>query len=215
MYRAGNNSEPGEIHSMRRSITRGTSSVSRKRVCTFTVHAIKRVESPVQRLSRIALVSAILIGCVGCDQTTKSLARDYLQGHAAVSFLGDTLRLQYAENAGAFLSLGASLPHRWGIAVFTIGGIAFVVATLLYALTAFKSGWLRAAALALICGGGIGNLVDRVRFHGHVTDFLNMGVGSMRTGIFNVADVALMVGIGLFFLAYQRFERPLDTPRRP
>jgi signal peptidase II len=169
----------------------------------------------VQRLRRIALVLVILIGCVGCDQTTKSLARDHLQGHAAMSFLGDTLRLQYTENVGAFLGLGASLPHRWGIAVFTIGGIALVLATLLYALIAWKSGWLRAAALALICGGGIGNLVDRVRYDGHVTDFLNMGVGSIRTGIFNLADVALMVGIALFFLAYSRTERPLGTSRRP
>jgi signal peptidase II len=154
-----------------------------------------------QRLKRIALVFAILIGCVGCDQTTKSLARDHLQGHAAISFLGDTLRLQYAENVGAFLSLGASLPHRWGTAVFTIGGVVFVIATFAYALVAPNAGRLRAVALALICGGGIGNVVDRVRFDGHVTDFLNMGVGSIRTGIFNVADMALMVGIALYLVS--------------
>ena len=167
-----------------------------------------------QRLRRIALIFVILIGCVGCDQTTKFLARDHLQGHAAVSFLGDTLRLQYAENPGAFLSLGASLPHRWGTAVFTIGGVAFVLATLLYALVAAQSGRLRAAALGLISGGGIGNLIDRIRFDGHVTDFLNMGVGSVRTGIFNVADMALMLGVALFFLAYPMAERPLDAQRR-
>lgn len=166
-----------------------------------------------QRLRRIALVSAILIGCVGCDQTTKSLARDHLQGHAAMSFLADTLRLQYAENAGAFLSLGASLPHRWGFAVFTIGGIAFVLATLGYALIALKPGWRRAAALALISAGGIGNLVDRIRYDGRVTDFLNLGVGSIRTGIFNVADMALMLGMALFLLAHHRTKRPLSTPR--
>ena len=167
-----------------------------------------------QRLRQIALIFVILIGCVGCDQTTKSLARDHLQGHAAVSFLGDTLRLQYAENPGAFLSLGASLPHRWGTAVFTIGGVIFVLTTLLYALVTAPAGRLRAAALGLICGGGVGNLIDRVRFDGHVTDFLNMGVGSVRTGIFNVADMALMAGVALFFLAYHVVERPLDAQRR-
>jgi len=167
-----------------------------------------------QRLRRITLIFVILIGCVGCDQTTKSLARDHLQGHAAVSFLGDTLRLQFAENPGAFLSVGASLPHRWGTAVFTIGGVAFVLATLLYALLAAQSGRLRVVALGLICGGGIGNLIDRVRFEGHVTDFLNMGVGSVRTGIFNVADMALMAGVVLFFLARQVAEQPLGAQRR-
>ena len=159
-----------------------------------------------QRLKRIVLVFVILLGCVGCDQVTKSVARQHLQSHPAVSFLGDTLRLQYAENPGAFLSLGASLPHRWSTAVFTLGGVVFVLATLLVALTAVRLGLLRTVALALIGGGGVGNLIDRVRFDGHVTDFLNMGIGSIRTGIFNVADMALMVGVALFVLAYRRSE---------
>lgn len=168
------------------------------------------------RLTRIALMATLLIGCVGCDQTTKSLARAHLQGHPAISFLGDTLRLQYAENPGAFLSLGASLPHGWSIAVFTLGGVALIFATLGYALITLKSaGWLRATALALIGAGGIGNLVDRIRYDGHVTDFLNIGLGSIRTGIFNIADVALMLGIALFLLAYRHSEQPSTTPHRP
>lgn len=81
-------------------------------------------------------------------------------------------------------------------------------------VNAVKSGRLLAAALALICGGGIGNLIDRVRFDGHVTDFLNLGVGSIRTGIFNVADMALMIGVALFFLAYRRPERASSDPNR-
>lgn len=160
-----------------------------------------------QRLKRLILVLVVLLGCVGCDQATKSVARDHLQAHAAMSFLGDTLRLQYAENPGAFLSLGASLPHRWGAAIFTVGGMVFVLATLLYAVVVLRLGRLRAVALSLVCGGGLGNLIDRIRFDGHVTDFLNVGVGSVRTGIFNVADMALMVGMVLFFLAYRQSER--------
>jgi signal peptidase II len=153
------------------------------------------------RLKRMALIALILISCVGCDQTTKSLAREHLQGRAAVSFFADTLRLQYAENPGAFLSLGASLSREWATLVFTIGGAAIIATVLLYALLASKLGWLQLVALSLICSGGIGNLVDRVRFHGNVTDFLNMGLGSVRTGIFNVADMALMVGVALFVLS--------------
>ena len=160
-----------------------------------------------QRLKRLILVLVVLLGCVGCDQATKSVARDHLQAHAAMSFLGDTLRLQYAENPGAFLGLGASLPHRWGAAIFTVGGMVFVLATLLYAVVVLRLGRLRAVALSLVCGGGLGNLIDRIRFDGHVTDFLNVGVGSVRTGIFNVADMALMVGMVLFFLAYRQSER--------
>jgi len=166
-----------------------------------------------QRLKRTALIVALLISCVGCDQTTKTLARAQLQDHAAVSFLGDTFRLQYAENPGAFLSLGASLPHQWGAVLFTLGGIVLIAVALLYALLAAKLTRLQIVALALICGGGIGNLVDRVRYEGHVTDFLNVGLGSIRTGIFNVADVALMVGVALFVLGYPRDARIVHTPR--
>ena len=166
-----------------------------------------------QRLTRLALVVAVLIACVGCDQTTKSLAREHLQGRATASFFGDTLRLQYVENPGAFLSLGESLPHRWRTAVFTVGAGAVLAAVLLYAFFSSTSGPLQIIALSLICGGGIGNLIDRVHYGGYVTDFLNMGIGPIRTGIFNVADVALMAGIALYVLQQRRSERPLD-PRR-
>jgi signal peptidase II len=159
------------------------------------------------RLKRIALIAALLVFCVGCDQTTKSLARDHLQTRPAITFLGDTLRLQYAENPGAFLSLGATLPHEWATAVFTLGGSVVILAALLYAVLAAKLGARELVALCLVCGGGIGNLIDRVRFHGYVTDFLNMGLGSIRTGIFNVADVALMVGLVLFAFRYARSDQ--------
>lgn len=155
----------------------------------------------------LVLGGVILLGCVGCDQATKSLARDYLQHHAAVSFLGDTVRLQYAENPGAFLSLGASLPHEWGMTLFTLGGSLLVLAVALYAFLTLKSGWLRMVAVALICAGGIGNIADRIRYGGYVVDFLNVGVGPLRTGIFNVADMALMAGVAL--LIYRQL-RPAE-----
>jgi signal peptidase II len=121
----------------------------------------------------LALVAAI-IACVGCDQTTKSLARDHLQGRGTASFFDDTLRLQYAKNPGALLSLGASLPHRWRTVVFTVGAGAVLAAVLLYAFLAPTPGLVQIVALSLICSGGIGNLVDRVRYDGYVTDFLNI-----------------------------------------
>ena len=160
----------------------------------------------------LVLGGVILLGCVGCDQATKSLARDFLQHHAAVSFLGDTVRLQYAENPGAFLSLGASLPHAWGTTLFTVGGSLLVIAVALYAFLTLKAGWLRMVAVSLICAGGIGNIADRVRYGGYVVDFLNVGLGPLRTGIFNVADMALMAGVAL--LIYRQL-RPVDQSPTP
>jgi signal peptidase II len=157
-----------------------------------------------QRLTRISVVVAMLITCVGCDQTTKFLAREHLQGQGISSLLDDTLRLQYVENRGAFLSFGESLPQRWRTGIFTVGAGAVLAGFLLYAFFASTSGAGRITSLSLICGGGIGNLIDRIRFDGYVTDFLNIGIGPIRTGIFNVTDVSLMAGIALLLFQHRR-----------
>jgi signal peptidase II len=154
-----------------------------------------------QSLRRVALVTIMLFACVGCDQTTKSLARDHLLGRGPLSFFNDTVRLQYVENPGAFLSVGSSLPHAWRTAVFTVGAGGVLTGVFLFAALARKCGPWQIAALSLVCGGGVGNLLDRVRYDGHVTDFLSMGLGPLRTGIFNVADVALMAGMALLIIS--------------
>jgi signal peptidase II len=160
-----------------------------------------------RRVRRFVLVAVMVITCVGCDQTTKTLARDNLQGRAAASFFDDALRLQYVENPGAFLSLGESLPHRLRTALLIVSAGAVLAALLLYAFLATAIGPLQIVALSLICGGGIGNLIDRIRFDGYVTDFMNMGIGPIRTGIFNVADVALMGGLMLLLFQQLRTAR--------
>ena len=152
------------------------------------------------RFKRVLLILVMLVACVGCDQTTKTLARDHLQNRPVICLLGDTLRLQYTENPGAFLSLGASLPQHWRSTVFTLGSAILVGGALLYAFLAARMRPLQTVAIALICGGGIGNVLDRIRYDGLVTDFLNIGAGGLRTGIFNVADMALMLGLLLFFV---------------
>jgi signal peptidase II len=56
-------------------------------------------------------------------------------------------------------------------------------------------------ACSLICGGGIGNLIDRVARSGYVVDFLNCGIGRLRTGIFNAADFAITLGVVMLVIA--------------
>jgi signal peptidase II len=148
---------------------------------------------------RIALVLITLVVCIGCDQKTKFLAGEELQGGDTMSFLGDTVRMVYSENPGGFLGLGDTLPARWRTAVFTIGCSAGAAALFLYTLFASRSGWLQVLALSLTCAGGFGNLIDRWKF-GYARDFLNVGIGPLRTGIFNVADAALMCGCFLILL---------------
>lgn len=112
-----------------------------------------------------------------------------------MSFARDTFRLQYAENKGAFLSIGASLPENARGLLFTVGIGAIVLGILGYLLFVPALSHVTTVALSLIAGGGLSNLIDRIAYGGHVVDFLNIGLGGVRTGIFNIADVAIMVGV--------------------
>jgi len=135
-----------------------------------------------------------LCGCVGCDQVTKSAARAMLASGVTESLFADSLRLQLAENPGSFLSLGASLPEHLRFTLFT-AAVSVLLMGLVYAsLFARRLGPSRFIALGLVAGGGISNLIDRLFYDGRVTDFLNVGIGSFRTGIFNLADMAILAG---------------------
>lgn len=149
------------------------------------------------RSTRLLVLLCLITGCVGCDQVTKAVARNHLMPGETISLMADTLRLQHTENPGAFMSLGDWLPDSLRIALFTVGGIVLVLLVISWALFSKRLGWTGLIGAALICGGGIGNLIDRLSAHGHVTDFLNVGVGAVRTGIFNVADFVLMIGLAL------------------
>jgi signal peptidase II len=156
---------------------------------------------------RFALILLTLVACVGCDQQTKALATAHLRGHEAQSFFADTVRLDYTENRGGFLGLGDSLPASWRTAIFSVGCTIGIVAVLIYALLAPRLTALHIFALALVCAGGMGNLIDRWMC-GYVSDFLNVGLGPIRTGIFNVADATVMAGSVLAYLIYRRRSLP-------
>ena len=142
-------------------------------------------------------ILAILFSTVGCDQATKTIAKTYLSDTQRVVLLGDTLRLELAWNYGALLSLGSSLGESSSGMLLSIL-VALVVGSLLVYLFVFKpQNPIVAASIALIAGGGVSNLIDRVRY-GYVVDFLNVGIGPLRTGIFNVADMAIMAGVVLW-----------------
>jgi signal peptidase II len=153
------------------------------------------------RFGKATLVLLVLSGSVGCDQVTKVAARQHLEGRGTLSFLGDTFRLVLAENHGAFLGMGSSLPEPVRTAIFVGLVSIFLVGFLVWILRTNDLSRMAVFSAALVIGGGIGNLIDRVLFGGGVTDFMNLGVGSLRTGIFNVADVWIVIGAGLLLLS--------------
>jgi signal peptidase II len=157
-------------------------------------------------LARYIMGVLVLFGCVGCDQISKVAARQYLPGTGVHSYLGDTFRLEYAQNPGAFLGLGATLSPAARHDSLIIGVGALVLALLAGAILSRRLTWPQRIAIATIGAGGASNLIDRVRFDGAVTDFLNLGIGSLRTGIFNVADTLVMLGLVALLIGWSRHE---------
>jgi signal peptidase II len=151
-------------------------------------------------IPRFIVVMLTLSCCVGCDQVSKSAARTMLHSGVTESLFSDSLRLQLTENPGSFLSLGASLPEHLRFTLFTATVAAILVGLVCAALFARRLNTARFVALALVAGGGISNLIDRLLYDGRVTDFLNVGIGSLRTGIFNLADMAILAGALLLVL---------------
>jgi signal peptidase II len=127
------------------------------------------------------------------------MATTLLADKPTQSFLADSVRLVYAENTGGFLGLGAGLPPVVRTSLFTVMTGLALVALLVTLLRSRWSSW-RALGLVLFIAGGVSNWVDRV-VSGSVVDFMNLGVGWLRTGIFNFADVAIMAGVILFLLS--------------
>jgi signal peptidase II len=161
---------------------------------------------------RLWLVTLLLTLTIGCDQATKQIAISTLRTAPSRSFLGDTFRLTYAENPGAFLSLGASLPAGARFWVLNVGVALVLLALLAHTLLGKGVITSQAAAYALVVGGGIGNWIDRVMRGGMVVDFMNMGIGPVRTGVFNVADVAIMTGAAMLLLGGFKRGRDRDVP---
>ncbi|MEJ7779711.1 MAG: signal peptidase II [Daejeonella sp.] len=143
---------------------------------------------------RNSLILITILLNIGCDQVTKNIARNKIEYHETVTIIDNFLTLTKVENSGAFLSLGSSLPLF--IKFFLLNLLPLLV--LLYGIYLLieKTNMSRGLVVGLcfVIGGGFGNLYDRIRF-GSVTDFLHLNFTIFQTGIFNMADVSIMVGM--------------------
>ncbi|MCI5055824.1 MAG: signal peptidase II [Flavobacteriales bacterium] len=152
------------------------------------------------KLIKYILIFGVIALNVGCDQISKEIARERISSYDEIEVLGDYFVLIKAENTGAFLSLGSNFSETTHKIVLIILPSLFLLFGLYFILTTKKLTMLPTIAVSFMIGGGIGNIIDRI-ITGSVTDFMNMGIGSLRTGIFNFADVSIMVGLGLMILS--------------
>ena len=165
-------------------------------------------------ISRGVLIAFVVLINIGCDQQTKKMAQDNLEMHHRDSYFYDLFQLQLAENKGAFLSSFSESEGNmrfWTLQFFPILMLVFL---LMYTLFSKQLNHLQIIALSFIIGGGISNIIDRL-LYGAVTDFMIVGVGSLRTGIFNFADLSIMIGMILFLIINFRQVPPTGLRRHP
>lgn len=166
-------------------------------------------------LRRLVIFLAVSIVSTAVDQVTKVLATAAFKGQPTLMYLGDTFRFQYATNDGAFLSLGAGLPDGARFWVLTIGVGLLLLGITVYAHVAKVIDAPQVVGYALIASGGFSNWVDRARFGGSVVDFMNVGLGRLRSGVFNVADLAILAGIGVLLVHGWRLDRAAKRAATP
>jgi signal peptidase II len=161
---------------------------------------------------RFVLMFWICLICVGADQITKIQATAHLAGQPPLIFWGGAFRLQYALNPGAWGSMGSNLPEALRAGVFTWGVGLILLALVVYTVRQEDTKGVT-AALSLILAGGLGNLIDRA-LYGHVVDFLYLGLPGvpwLQTNIFNIADVAIMAGVGMMLVfAFKAPAKPVE-----
>lgn len=163
------------------------------------------------RTYRICLIGILLLSTTGCDQLTKKVAKAELVSAAPISLLNDVVRLEYAENPGAFLSIGEHLPSPILLlcSSLLVGAVILLLIRLSIQNRDVKLTTL--IGLSLLAGGSLGNLTDRVLHNGVVVDFMSVGIGRVRSGIFNLADIAILIGgFGLMLVIGKKPDK-LDT----
>ncbi len=140
----------------------------------------------------------VLVVVVIADVITKAIAvYSLVPQRVPHELIGDTVRFTLVYNPGAAFGLHLGAYSRWIFMVLTAGAL-FVLGRLYRATR--DGDLLRTLAVALVCGGAIGNLIDRIRAAQGVVDFIDIGIGDTRWPTFNVADMA--VSIGAFLLAW-------------
>jgi signal peptidase II len=142
---------------------------------------------------------------ISWDRATKDLAKEHLMNKEPVSYFHNTVRLEYVENTGAAMNLGDDLSKPMSFWLLSI--VPLIILSVLFIYTINRSKELsisRIMSFALIFSGGTGNIIDRLMYDRHVTDFMNIGFKNIRTGIFNFADVCVTAGVICLALSYYR-----------
>ncbi len=151
-----------------------------------------------------ALLATLVAGIVVVDYFTKWLVLGTMREYEQVDVVGGYVRLTFIENTGAAFGIHIGGYDRLVFLVLSI--LALVALAVMFWATPVRER-VRLVAIAAICGGAIGNLLDRLRSARGVVDFIDIGIGNLRWPIFNVADIAVTTGAVLLALSLWTEER--------
>jgi len=151
------------------------------------------------KMTKLAIL-LIVVCNVGCDQISKGIVRKEVGYYENIKVYVDNITLTKVENTGAFLSMGSVLPQFLKFTLLIILPAIVLLMGLYFIMTKARLSQLTIIGAAFVIGGGIGNLYDRIMF-GSVTDFLHIDFIIFQTGIFNLADVSIMIGMGMIVIA--------------
>lgn len=156
------------------------------------------------------LAGAVTAVLLTVDALTKGIVQGTMEPGQSMPIFGDVLRLTYVFNPGAAFGLSVGPSSRW-----ILSGLAVLaVVVLIWAIRRTPSEARgRLAAMGLVLGGALGNLVDRIRHQHGVVDFLDLGMGGFRWPVFNVADIGITTGaLLLVVLLWEDGEGPHVDP---
>ena len=154
---------------------------------------------------RSALLVLTFLLTVGCDYGTKGLAKAHLEGQNPVELVPGVFALRYAENSDTAFSLIGDLmsPAARHVALSALAGLATVVLGFALARAWRRLGALQRFGASMILAGAVGNATERA-IRGYVIDFFHVSFWP----VFNVADIAIVVGVALFLLSDWASRRP-------
>lgn len=151
-----------------------------------------------KNFTRFSLIVFLILN-IAVDQISKFIVRLEISDYEHIALIKNIFTLTRVENSGAFLSLGDNMPYIFRLIILTGLPLLFLGYGLYYLFSKPNLPGSMQIALCFLIGGGIGNLYDRI-VHGSVTDFMHLDFHIFQTGVFNFADISIMIGVGILLL---------------
>ena len=153
------------------------------------------------------LFFGILSGVLMLDVSTKLAVQTYFIPYHEVEVIGDYVRFTYIHNPGAAFGIKIGEYSRQVFLVLSVVALTALLGMYWFTPAVER---VRLSAIALICGGAVGNLIDRVRSSQGVIDFIDVGVGAVRWPVFNIADIAVTSGAIILALSLWKEEQRVE-----